>query len=576
MEELGHLSNIGAIRKCEHTAGQFISDIFLIPKSDGSNRFILNLKKLNKYIRTEHFKMEDVRTATKLLTRGCHMINIDIKEAYFLIPIHESHAKYLRFYFNGELWEFVALPFGLCSAPYVFTKLLQPVMSHLRSRGFLSVRYLDDILCIGQTASDCLHNANETIKCLTRLGFVINDKKSILIPNKSCKFLGFILDSETMTLQLPDTKRQKIFKETNNILSLRQMRIRDFARYLGSLTAACPAIPYGWLYTKSLEREKYLALLKHSDNYDAVMKVPDKLHDDLHWWNKNILRAINPIRQHKYDLEIFTDASTTGWGVACGSDKSGGHWTTTERANHINYLELLAIYFGLKSIANEKRHCDILLRVDNTTAISYVNRMGGVQYPHLNKISSKIWKWCEEKRIFIFASYIPSSQNIIADAESRKLNIDTEWELGSKEFTKIVCSFNVPDIDLFATRVNAKCPVYISWKKDPFAHNIDAFTIDWSRFYFYAFPPFALILKTLNKIISDEATGIVVVPLWTSQPWYPLFMSLCIREIIIFPPSMHLLLSPFRSIHPLHRHLSLAACVLSGKASEGKRYRNRL
>jgi hypothetical protein len=329
-------------------------------------------------------------------------------------------------------------------------------------------------------------------------------------------------------------------------------------------------------FIQSLWKELYLALLNNNDNYDYFMEVADNLHDDLLWWKNNILVAINPIRDQHYELEIYTDASTTGWGAACGNNKTGGLWAATERVNHINYLELLAAYFGLMTYANNKRECDILLRVDNTTAISYINRMGGVQYPHLNKITREIWNLCEERKIFIFASYIRSSLNVEADSESRKLNIDTEWELGSQEFARIGHRFGEPRIDLFASRINAKCALYISWKKDPFAYNIDAFTMDWSQFYFYAFPPFSLILRTLKKIVSDKATGIVIVPQWPSQPWYPLYMSLRVKETIIFPPSKYLLSSPFRQTHPLHRHLSLVACVLSGRGFVDNAYLKRL
>lgn len=73
-------------------------------------------------------------------------------------------------------------------------------------------------------------------------------------------------------------------------------------------------------------------------------------------------------------------------------------------------------------------------------------------------------------------------------------------------------------IDLFASRVNKKCSRYISRDRDPEAFDIDAFTRSWSNFYFYAFPPFSLILKTLKKIILDQACGIVVVPDWPAQP----------------------------------------------------------
>lgn len=139
-----------AIQKCTFESGQYVSDIFLVPKSDGRSRFILNLKQLYQFVFSEHFKMEDIRTASRLLNTDCFMVNIDLKEAYFLLAIHPPHRKYLRFCFDGTLYEFTCLPFGLFSA-FVFTKIMPPIISSLRSKGFLSVRYLDDILCIGST-----------------------------------------------------------------------------------------------------------------------------------------------------------------------------------------------------------------------------------------------------------------------------------------------------------------------------------------------------------------------------------------------------------------------------------------
>lgn len=312
-----------------------------------------------------------------------------------------------------------------------------------------------------------------------------------------------------------------------------------------------------------------MALTK-TDSYDTNMTIDSNLRDDLLWWKDHIMKSFNPILSGNYTLEIFTDASLVGWGAACEGNVTGGSWNDSERANHINYLELVAVFFGLKSFARLHTNCEILLRVDNTTAVSYVNKMGGVQYPHLNEITQNIWKWCEERNIHIFASYIKSSHNIEADGGSR--NIDIEWELNSQAFHKIVNTFGKPDIDLFASRINAKCPRYVSWKPDPSAYNIDAFTVNWSNYFFYAFPPFALILKVLQKIINDGAIGIVVVPYWMTQAWFPLFKSLSVGEIIIFRPQKHLLFSNFRESHPLHSQLSLAASVLSAKPSLEDKY----
>lgn len=92
---------------------------------------------------------------------------------------------------------------------------------------------------------------------LNRLGFVINYEKSDTMLSESCKFLGFILNSKDMNLELPEDKREKIYTITENISRKSEISIREFAKFTGTLTAACPAVQYGWLHTKCFEREKY-------------------------------------------------------------------------------------------------------------------------------------------------------------------------------------------------------------------------------------------------------------------------------------------------------------------------------
>lgn len=197
-----------------------------------------------------------------------------------------------------------------------------------------------------------------------------------------------------------------------------------------------------------------------------------------------------------------------------------------------------------------------------------------MQFPHLSELSRKIWEWCETRKIWLKASYIPSAENVEADRASWNVNIDTEWEFAPDAFQSISEKFGPFEIDLFASRLNAKCTIFYSRFPDPDATVVDAFTVSWKYNYFYAFPPFALILRTLRKIINDKASGVVVVPLWTTQPWYPLFESLLIEPCIIFEPNDSLLLSPFRKQnHPLASHLSLVAGKLSGRRIREKDYR---
>ena len=105
----------------------------------------------------------------------------------------------------------------------------------------------------------------------------------------------------------------------------------------------------------------------------------------------------------------------------------------------------------------------------------------------------------------------------------------------------------------------------MSWLPDPDSCAVDAFTVKWSNHFFYAFPPFCLVLRTLNKIIQDKAQGIVIVPKWESQPWYPLFQKLLIKEPIIIDAKSKPLNFPFRS---QVNQFTLVAGILSGNRLE--------
>lgn len=565
LHSINKLLELGAISPCRRSKNDFISNIFLASKPNGGKRFILNLKALNKFISTTHFKMEDHRTAAKLVPEEGFMATIDLKEAYLLVPISKKHRKYLRFEFEQTCYEFNAMPYGLSVAPRVFTKLMKEVINYLRHRGYRSVIYLDDILCIGDTYDECCDNVNRTLTLVKCLGFIINNEKSSLEPSQICRFLGFVYNTVDMSLSLPNNKRQSIIQLVRKFSSLPKCSIRELSKLIGVLTAACPAVSYGWSYTKTLERQKYLALQKYED-YEAKIKLTEVILPDLHWWERNISLTYNLLRPHKkFGLEIYTDASRTGWGAVCNNQRANGAWKDEELSFHINYLELLAVYLGLKCFANIHSNCSILLRVDNTTAISYVNRMGGVRFPHLNNLTKIIWQWCETRNIYLFASYINTKDNVEADEESRKLNIDTEWELSNSAFQTIVQTLGQPKIDLFASRTNTKCIQYISWRPDPDARAVDAFTVGWQYSFFYAFPPFSLILKCLRKIINDKATGILVFPFWSGQAWFPLLKRMLISDIIIFEPNRDLLRSRYRLCHPLHSSLTLGAATLSGE-----------
>ena len=105
---------------------------------------ILDLKQFNESVEYYHFKMDTLETVTRMMKLGCFMASVDLKDTFYTVPIHSDRQKYLKFMFNGTLYQYTCLPNGLSSAPRIFTELLKPVYSTLHNKGHLSSGYIDD------------------------------------------------------------------------------------------------------------------------------------------------------------------------------------------------------------------------------------------------------------------------------------------------------------------------------------------------------------------------------------------------------------------------------------------------
>ena len=165
-------------------------------------------------------------------------------------------------------------------------------------------------------------------------------------------------------------------------------------------------------------------MVTNNKNFEAKMSLHKGLTEDFEWWERTLPNAKKMITLNKFKKEIFSDASLSGWGAYSDGETTRGLWNQNETDLHINQLELTAAFFALKCFASDLRNCEILLRLDNTTAIAYVNNKGGTHVVELNEIARNMWKWCEQRNIVIHAGYIPSKENTDADRESRVKNID--------------------------------------------------------------------------------------------------------------------------------------------------------
>ena len=148
-----------------------------------------------------------------------------------------------------------------------------------------------------------------------------------------------------------------------------------------------------------------------------------------------------------------------------------------------------------------------------------------------------------------------------------------EWALSKEYFQEIVSVYPELNIDLFARRLNNQLDVYCLWKPDHGCTNVDAFSIDWSNFNFFAFPPFGLIARCVQKISQVKAKRILLIPVWPTQTWFPLVLQVLYNQPWIFKPSANLLRhAHFKEPHPPHKSLHLMVSSLSGTPSHSKTF----
>lgn len=197
IKALSHLLDIQAIKEVSlEQQGQGVYSIFFtVPKQNRDWRAVLDFEFLNRLI----FHVETLRSITEALQPGGFLASLDLTEAYLHVS---SHRQYLRFCVGSRHFQFRALLFGLCTAPWVFTKVLVNPVAHLRSRGIHVHPYLNNLLICSSLREKSILDIQETMQCHHDHGFLINLNKNSLTPSQRLEHLGMIIDNRQDSLFL--------------------------------------------------------------------------------------------------------------------------------------------------------------------------------------------------------------------------------------------------------------------------------------------------------------------------------------------------------------------------------------
>lgn len=239
--------------------------------------------------------METLKSALNVIRKNCYFARIDLKDAFYSVPIHKEFRRYLKFEWQGKLYSFTCLPNGLSTASRIFTKVLKPVFSALRMVGHTNIAYIDDSLLQSETYKACEQNVEDTLQLIDSVGLTTHPEKSVIIPTQCIEFVGFLLNSVDMTVKLSPRKALDIKKQAIEISKAETISIRDFAKMIGKLVAAEPGIKYGALYYKTMELDRDTALKENHGQFDRYMYISPESKICLQWWIDNVEKSHRPI-----------------------------------------------------------------------------------------------------------------------------------------------------------------------------------------------------------------------------------------------------------------------------------------
>ena len=558
----------------------FYSTFFVVPKKPQGLRPILNLKPFNQSVVRKGFTLDSVRSVRNELRPNDFAMSLDLKDAYYHVPVHPQHRRFLRFYFDGLHLQFRALPFGLSSSPRAFCKCLAPILAWCHSKGIRVLAYLDDWLVIHHEANTLQGQTHQLIHTLQHLGWIISFEKSHLTPSQQFTFIGVVFDT-VRNLMAPSQAR------ADNLASmaLQMSRVKATSAYrileiLGHMASMIEIVPTARLRMRHLQMSLLRQWKPKRDSPLSMVHLSLEALLDLEWWSvPDHATAGAHIWPPETEITILTDASLDGWGAHCESWALQGIWSTAEQKFHINFLEMKTVLLTLQAWAPRLSGKRILLRSDNTTVVQYINKQGGTVSPRLCFLTLEIWAFLLSHNMWIQAAHIAGKDNVIADDLSRGKGIplSTEWSLCPRIAKWIFQLLGRPLMDLFAHKGNNKLPTYCSWKLDEEACETDAFSITWKNLWAYAFPPLPLIPRVVARVSQFHCRILLVAPRWERRPWFPSILHLLDDFPLEIPLHNRLLKLPGTDrYHPAPEFLKLTVWPISGVGSRSRDFQLQL
>ena len=370
----------------------------------------------------QYMKVDDIIAGIMRLGRGSLMAKFDVQNAYRIVPVHTEDRQLLGMKWRGAFYVDMVLPFGVRSAPYIFTciaDLVEWVAKQNYDVTFL-MHYLDDFHTLGPPGSSvCQHNLDRSIDCFSKLGIPLHPDK-LEGPSTCLTILGIELDSLNLLARLPQDKFDRITALLEDWSQKRWCKRKDLESLIGHLQHACKVVPQGRSFLRRM-----INLLCAFRRNDHPIRLNQEFFLDLAWWQE-FFQSWNGCSFLQYpqwapipDFEVSSYASgALGYGAVFQGHWFSGAWLPSQVSQSIEYKELFPIVVAAYLWGPQWASKRVNFLSDNRSVVDIL-RSGTSRAPTIMSLVRFLSLLAARHSFSFTASPVRGKSNPIADSLSR-------------------------------------------------------------------------------------------------------------------------------------------------------------
>ena len=363
-------------------------------------------------------------------------------------------------------------------------------------------------------------NVQDLLWLCHSLGIVINEEKSDLVPSQTANYLGMTINTGATTIYPALVRVEKFLSVAERFHALFSPPAQLWQVLWGHLASLERLVPHSRLRMRSLQWHLKTQWSLDLDLPSLPVPLSWEVREDLSWWmvRDHLLKGVR-FGTPPVDLQLYLDASRSGWGAHLLDCFVSGVWSEEEKLLRINLLEMKAMFLALQSYREMVTSRRVTAMCDNSKVVVYINKQGGTMSQSFCSLASHLRRWMESLDVHLNARYLPGQSNVLADLLGlRDQVIGTEWSLHPQVARALLRAWSSSSLDLFATRLNAKLPLYCSLVLDPQAVFEDVFRHPWDNLDVYTFPPFPLVGRVVARVGETANLSMTLVtPLWPEK-----------------------------------------------------------